>query len=102
MESAVVHIVVTVVALPLVMFFFQQMIQRADAIREKEEEHWRKVVVQNFDRIEMALKDSCNRNRAEHEQLYLMANKNMSDIKAIQTVQKQHGCDSPRRRIDDH
>ena len=95
MPEYLIHTFITLLVMPIIMFFFVRLVNRADHHKDKEETQWRRQVMSRFEAIENKLSSYCNQNRHEHKQLYDMAHANSANIKAIQTVQRKQGCDGP-------
>ena len=100
---------ITSLAIPITIFFFQRSINRADEARKEEERkaaeskkqeeaNWRKSVSDMFTRIESKITSYCTDNHKEHEELYGLKNEISSRVSVIETVHHQRGCDQPIRR----
>lgn len=102
MESSVIHIIITLVVVPLVMFLFQRFVNSADATRKEEEMAWRDSVTKMFDRIERKITSYCADNHKEHDELYQAKNSIDKRVSVMETVHQMNGCnDGLKRRATD-
>ena len=98
MEYSAIQILITLVAIPSTLFFFQRFVSRSDAAREAEEANWRTYVREKFESLEKKLTTYCTENHTEHDELYESRNDVNERVKAIETTHHQRGCDQPIRR----
>lgn len=113
MPESVIQIIITTLitslAIPVTIFFFQRSINKADEAQKEEERkaaeakkqeetNWRKSVSDMFTRIETKITNYCSDNHKEHEELYGLKNEISSRVSVIETVHHQRGCDQPIRR----
>lgn len=98
MPESAIHVLITLVAIPVVLILFQRFINKADAAKEKEETGWRESVKQMFSTLEGKLTSYCAQNRMDHEQLYADKNDLMERVAVIENTHHQRGCDQPYDR----
>lgn len=98
MLDYIIHVLITLVAIPMVMFFFMRLVNKADAYKKKEEAQWRQQVINRFASLENKLSSYCTQNSHEHNELYDAKNTIDKRVTSIETIHKQRGCDRPQWR----
>jgi hypothetical protein len=99
-HQTIIQIAVTVIAIPVTLFFFQRFVNKADAAQAKEEDHWRGYVREEFLKLGSKLTRVCDDNRRDHEELYTAKNDITTRVSRIEEVHHQRGCDQPYTRRD--
>lgn len=108
-HQTIIQIIITTIAIPLTLFFFQRFVNRADEARrkeaasadeakKKEEANWRENVKELFSKLEKKVSEYCTENHKEHDELYADKNKIDNRVSVIETTHHQRGCDQPYRR----
>ena len=101
MPEYIIHVLITLIAIPMVMFFFMRLVNRADAYKKEEEAQWRNQVMNRFTLLEANLNSFCAQNRNEHDELYEGKNNLTNRVSVIEATQRHMGCDQPKRRYGD-
>jgi hypothetical protein len=99
-ESTIIHVLITAIAIPMVLFIFQRFINRADEVKKAEEASWRKSVTDMFTRMETKITSYCSDNHKEHDELYVAKNELTARVAVIENTHHQRGCDQPFLRRD--
>lgn len=97
-ESTIVHILITAVTIPIVLFLFKRFVDRSDKIKEKEEEQWRTSVKEMFSKLEKKLTDYCTKNSREHDEFYTARREMERRVGVIENTHHLKGCDAPMRK----
>lgn len=94
----IIQIAVTMIAIPITLFFFQRFVNKADEAKRKEEANWRENVKEMFTKLEKKVSSYCTDNHKEHDELYAAKNKIENRVSVIETTHHQRGCNQPYRR----
>ncbi|MCE5212511.1 MAG: hypothetical protein LLG40_13290 [Deltaproteobacteria bacterium] len=93
MESSIIHILITAVAIPLCFVVLNRVTNKNDELKKKSEEDWRTEVKEKFDGISKKITSFCSENHVEHNELYEARNLHADRIRAIETIHHIKGCD---------
>ena len=105
------HILITLVFIPIIVMFYNRNIKKADIHQEKREkdkerteEDWKEYVKGEFGKMSIKITSYCAENHREHEELYHDYNKINTRLTAVETTHHQRGCDQPymRREMNHH
>lgn len=97
-QQSLIQLVITLVAIPLTLFFFQRFINKADQAKQEEEYGWRENVKGMFSRLENKVSTYCTDNHKDHDDLYGSTNDLTTRVSVIENTHHQRGCDQPFRR----
>jgi hypothetical protein len=92
MES-VWHIIITLIAIPTVLFGGQWFVKKADMVKQKEEDEWRGYVRGAFSNITGKITSICSDNKIDHEELFDCKNELFTRVGKIETIHHMKGCD---------
>jgi len=97
-HQTILQIIITLLAMPIILFFFQRFVNKSDETKKQEETNWRASVTDMFARLEKKVTTYCQDNHKEHGELYENVNSLNTKVSSIETIHHQRGCDQPYRR----
>jgi uncharacterized protein YpmS len=98
MPETAIHILITLIVIPVVLFLFQRFVSKADDARKELDKQWHASVTNKFDEITKKISSYCADNHKEHDEIYTKVNTLTNKVGAIETIHHQRGCDQPYRR----
>jgi hypothetical protein len=94
----ILQIVITMIAVPLVVWFIQRGYSKADKEKKEKDDERHNHFKESMDNLVKKVTDYCQKNHNDHEQLFEFKNDHAERITTIETTHKQRGCDQPYHR----
>ena len=94
MEQSIIHIIVTLIAIPVALFIFQRLVNKKDGAEKQVADERHDNILKSIKELTEKITKFCTENKKEHCEFFGYG----TEIEKINTIHHQRGCDQPYMR----